>query len=252
MTKEKAIEILEQRKHCAECVADCTCDECKEVFDMAICALKNEQTDGDLISRTDLLKDIAELKKSPWFNRGKDIKDLFQHNSYVARKEAVEIIEDLCIKTINGISDMKYYADYKAELNIHKADLISRDFMKKMGATCIAKRSETGELVAISSIDNLPSAEKTQPQATDGDLISRTDLLKELEKWDWQELYLPIHFKELVDELPSAEKTAEWKPLDKEKEQYYMFGYICSKCGAPAKSPTKYCSNCGARMGVEQ
>ena len=40
-------------------------------------------------------------------------------------------------------------------------DLISRDFMKEMGATCIAKRSKTGELVAISSIDNLPSAEKT-------------------------------------------------------------------------------------------
>ena len=43
---------------------------------------------------------------------------------------------------------------------------------------------------------------------TDGDLISRTDLLNELEKWDWQDTYLPIHFKELVDELPSAEKTA--------------------------------------------
>lgn len=40
-------------------------------------------------------------------------------------------------------------------------DLISRDFMKKLGATCIAKRSETGELVAISNIDILQSAEKT-------------------------------------------------------------------------------------------
>lgn len=58
------------------------------------------QTDGDLISRTDLLKDIADLKKSPWFNDGKDIKDLFRHNSYVARKEAVEIIENLCIKEL--------------------------------------------------------------------------------------------------------------------------------------------------------
>lgn len=40
-------------------------------------------------------------------------------------------------------------------------DLISRDFMKKLGATCIAERNEKGELVAISSIDNLPSAENT-------------------------------------------------------------------------------------------
>ena len=59
-------------------------------------------TDGDLISRKDLLKDIADLKKSPWFNEGKDIKDLFQRNSYVARKEAVEIIEDLCIKNMQS------------------------------------------------------------------------------------------------------------------------------------------------------
>lgn len=75
-----------------------------EVFEKHI-ALKNEQTDGDLISRTDLLKDIADLKQSPWFNDGKDflidnygVADLFRHNSYVARKEAIEIVEDLCIK----------------------------------------------------------------------------------------------------------------------------------------------------------
>ena len=55
-----------------------------------------------------------------------------------------------------------------------------------------------------------------------------------------------------VEDAPSAEKTARWKPLDKEKAQYYMFGYVCSKCGAPAKSPTKYCPNCGRRMLGEQ
>lgn len=40
MTNEYAIEILEQRKCCRECVADCTCDECDEAFDMAIKALE--------------------------------------------------------------------------------------------------------------------------------------------------------------------------------------------------------------------
>ena len=167
-------------------------------------------------------------------------------------------------------------------------DLISLDFMKKLGATCIAKRSETGEFVAISSIDNLPSAEKTQPQATDGDLISReiekADFLMAKVK-DFERTAIMVKYNtETIDrfidyirgvivnaekyhfvigekrkyalrekfKLPSAEKTAEWKPLDKEKAQYYMFGYLCSKCGAPAKSPTKYCPNCGARMGVEE
>jgi uncharacterized OB-fold protein len=57
---------------------------------------------------------------------------------------------------------------------------------------------------------------------------------------------------EYAKDIPSAEKTAKWKPLDKEKAQYYMFGYVCSKCGAPTKSPTKYCSNCGANMGKEK
>ena len=36
------------------------------------------------------------------------------------------------------------------------------------------------------------------------DCISRKAILDELEKWDWQELYLPIHFKQMLDELPSV------------------------------------------------
>lgn len=42
-----------------------------------------------LIDADKLLKDIAELKQSPWFN---------SKYGYADRKEAVEIIEDLCIK----------------------------------------------------------------------------------------------------------------------------------------------------------
>lgn len=35
-------------------------------------------------------------------------------------------------------------------------------------------------------------------------LIDRNELYKVLSQWDWQDLYLPVHFKELVDELPAA------------------------------------------------
>lgn len=42
MTKEEAIEVLEQRMCCRECVADCTCKECEEAFEMAIKALEQE------------------------------------------------------------------------------------------------------------------------------------------------------------------------------------------------------------------
>ena len=37
------------------------------------------------------------------------------------------------------------------------------------------------------------------------DLISRQAVLDELEKWDWQDLYLPIHFKQILDDLPSTD-----------------------------------------------
>lgn len=42
MTKEKAVEILKQRKCCRECVANCTCEECDKAFDMAIKLLEQE------------------------------------------------------------------------------------------------------------------------------------------------------------------------------------------------------------------
>ena len=34
-------------------------------------------------------------------------------------------------------------------------------------------------------------------------LIDRDELYRALAQWDWQDLYLPVHFKELVDELPA-------------------------------------------------
>lgn len=36
-------------------------------------------------------------------------------------------------------------------------------------------------------------------------LIDRDGLYKALAQWDWQDLYLPVHFKELVDELPAVD-----------------------------------------------
>ena len=43
-------------------------------------------------------------------------------------------------------------------------DLISREFMKSLGATCIAARREgDGELIALGGIDMLPSAQPEPP-----------------------------------------------------------------------------------------
>ena len=44
------------------------------------------------------------------------------------------------------------------------------------------------------------------------DLIDRQVAIDALATWDWQELYLPIHFKQLLEELPSAEPERKWIP----------------------------------------
>lgn len=59
-----------------------------------------------MISRTSLLAGIEELKESPWYNFGKmdpnttrhEYMEAMMHYGYLQRKEAVEVIEDICIK----------------------------------------------------------------------------------------------------------------------------------------------------------
>ena len=52
---------------------------------------------NDFVNRQDLLDGIEELKQSPWFKNGEDKQDI-QHYGYLERKEAVEVVTDLCIK----------------------------------------------------------------------------------------------------------------------------------------------------------
>lgn len=46
-----------------------------------------------------------------------------------------------------------------------------------------------------------------------GDAISRRAAIDAMATWEWQELYLPIHFKQLLEDLPSVstEKTDAYK-----------------------------------------
>ena len=52
----------------------------------------------DMINRKHLLSEIDDLMKSPWFNRYRDDCGAL-HFGYIERKEAVEIVRDLCVKT---------------------------------------------------------------------------------------------------------------------------------------------------------
>lgn len=89
-------------------------------------------------------------------------------------------------------------------------------------------------------------------------MIFRDDVYKELSLWDWQDLYLPVHFKELIDDIPDAPQwiPVKFRPMDEEEKQYWEehYGYkfdedfdckmfdcpmpedgqevwVCSKCG---------------------
>ena len=84
-------------------------------------------------------------------------------------------------------------------------------------------------------------------------------LLPEMEsKFDMQELYLPVHFQELImDEIPTADvvpiRHGHWI-------EEYDCGYItphCSECGETALTKeetsydyvySSYCPRCGAKL----
>lgn len=46
-------------------------------------------------------------------------------------------------------------------------DLISRSEAEKLGATCLARRNENGQLEAIISLDNAPTVERPQGEYVD-------------------------------------------------------------------------------------
>lgn len=89
------------------------------------------------------------------------------------------------------------------------------------------------------------------------DLISRQAVLDKLNEWEWQELYLPIHFKEnIIDVLPSVTPTErtghwEWVQYDENPE---IGNFHCSECRyIPAifnmsAQKLNYCPKCGVRM----
>ena len=96
------------------------------------------------------------------------------------------------------------------------------------------------------------------------DLISRQAVLDELEKWDWQDLYLPIHFKQILDDVPSVENKGEWTKIQSGDDKFPE-SIVCSKCknenshldfdehGEPIGKvfiTSNFCPHCGAKMRV--
>lgn len=92
-------------------------------------------------------------------------------------------------------------------------------------------------------------------------MIFRDDVYKELSLWDWQDLYLPVHFKELIDDIPDAPQwiPVKFRPMDEEEKQSlkpYLeehYGYtfedydgIMFDCPMPEDGQEVWvCSKCG-------
>lgn len=58
---------------------------------------------------------------------------------------------------------------------------------------------------------------------------------------DMQDLYLPSHFFDVIDGVPSAERQGRW-------EQVGDNAYRCSVCGEISCCNSPFCGECGARM----
>lgn len=104
------------------------------------------------------------------------------------------------------------------------------------------------ELAKLPSVNTIPC----------GDAISRQAAIDAMATWDWQELYLPIHFKQLLEDLPSVctEKTGRWEWVQYDSNPN-IGNWHCSECnrivcGAITEANPvyayKYCPECGARM----
>ena len=90
--------------------------------------------------------------------------------------------------------------------------------------------------------------------SAEGEYIKKEDALAELNKWEWQELYLPIHFKEnVLDVLPTYSFTdrekGEWISREGTGECFpFWERHKCSKCGKYGEGTFNFCPNCGADM----
>ena len=94
------------------------------------------------------------------------------------------------------------------------SDLISREHMKSLGATCIASRSKDGTLFPIVAIDELPPAQPDVHDTDVGDLISRQAAIDAISKEqggvfeqdaeiDTTILYVYSECKAIIKHLPS-------------------------------------------------
>ena len=217
MTNEEAIKVLEMVE--AYGVAD-------TAKRMAISALKNEQTDGDLISRQSVITMLQKIENAVEDGDG------FQFNEWIYYAKDIQSAE----KTAEWISVLE---QIKEELShISKPEIDKEDYENGV---------YDGVNLAIRTIDKYAG----ELVHIDISLIKK-DILSELEKLENypskdNSVFARINtYKRcigIIDKhIGELEQTSEW--------EYNSFGdkWRCTKCFQSNNEKTKYCPNCGARM----
>lgn len=69
----------------------------------------------ELIDRNHLLEEIKKLQKSPWYNCGKNDMTVLRA-LYNERKEAVEVMRDLCVNDELAITEQEIIEPYLEKL----------------------------------------------------------------------------------------------------------------------------------------
>lgn len=93
----------------------------------------------EFIDRIHLLAEIKKLQKSPWYNLGKD-NMVVSRALYNERKEAVEVVRDLCVNDESAITEQEIVKPYleklKAEIGKskteHEMQIAARDTKAKL------------------------------------------------------------------------------------------------------------------------
>lgn len=67
---------------------------------------------------------------------------------------------------------------------------------------------------------------------------------------DMQDLYLPVHFLDLIDDIPTAdvEEVRHGKWVNDQGNEYRCSGCGYSYINATSDGNYNYCPNCGAKM----
>ena len=129
-------------------------------------------------------------------------------------------------------------------------DAVSREFMYKLGAKCIAARDENGELVAIASIESLPSVTPEIP--TSADCVSRKAVLETLRKSWLSGTVAHRIIDDIGDKIRMLPSVTPERPkgkwiIDDDKDEWYTYVHTCPFCNWEQVGGN-FCTNCGADM----